>query len=119
MPIDLHLVEHAIALAQHRRYARAAKALHISQPTLSRSIAALEESLGVRLFDRGRGGVEPTVFGRLLLERGAVLLADAAALSGEFRAVCRRMSSRWIALQAEAQRLCDRGVAPADSRVLQ
>ena len=85
MPIDLHLVEHAIALAQHRRYARAAKALHISQPTLSRSIAALEESLGVRLFDRGRGGVEPTVFGRLLLERGAVLLADAAALQREIQ----------------------------------
>lgn len=46
-------------------------------------------------------------------------LAEAATLSGEFRAVCRRMSSRWVALQAEAQRLCDRGVAPADSRVLQ
>ena len=46
-------------------------------------------------------------------------LAEAATLSAEFRAVCRRMSSRWIALQAEAQRLCDRGVAPTDSRVLQ
>ena len=78
--IDLRLLGHAIALAQHRSYGRAAKALHVSQPTLSRGIAGLEESLGMRLFDRGRAGVEPTVFGRLLLERGASLLADEAAL---------------------------------------
>ncbi len=85
MPVDLRLLQHAIALAQHRSYARAAKALHVSQPTLSRSIAGLEDSLGVRLFDRGRGGVEPTPFGRLLLERGAVLLADEAALRREIQ----------------------------------
>ena len=76
MPLDLRLLESAIALAHHRSYARASKALHVSQPTLSRSIAGLEDSLGVRLFDRGRGGVDPTPFGRLLLERGAALLAD-------------------------------------------
>jgi len=46
-------------------------------------------------------------------------LAEAVTLSGEFRAVCRRMASRWTALQSEAQRRCDGGVAPADSRVLQ
>jgi DNA-binding transcriptional LysR family regulator len=85
MAIDLRLLEQAIALAHHRSYARAAKVLHVSQPTLSRSIAGLEESLGVRLFDRGRGGVEPTVFGRVLLERGATLLADEAALQRELQ----------------------------------
>ena len=85
MTVDLHLLEHAIALAHHRSYARASKALHVSQPTLSRSIAGLEETLGVRLFDRGRGGVEPTPFGRVLLERGAALLADEAALRREIQ----------------------------------
>ena len=85
MTLDLRLVEHAIALAHHRSYARAAKVLHVSQPTLSRRIAGLEESLGVRLFDRGRGGVEPTPFGRVLLERGAALLADEAALRREIQ----------------------------------
>jgi DNA-binding transcriptional LysR family regulator len=83
MPIELRLLEHAIVLARHRSYARAAKALHVSQPTLSRTIAGLEEALGVRLFDRGRGGVEPTAFGRLLIERGAALLADEATLRRE------------------------------------
>jgi DNA-binding transcriptional LysR family regulator len=85
MAIDLHLVEHALALAHHRSFARASKALHVSQPTLSRGIAALEDSLGVRLFDRGQRGVEPTVFGRLLLERGALLLADDSALRREIQ----------------------------------
>jgi DNA-binding transcriptional LysR family regulator len=83
--IDLRPLEYAIALAHHRSYGRAAKALRVSQPTLSRNIAALEHSLGVRLFDRGRGGVEPTAFGRLLIERGAVLLADEAALRRELQ----------------------------------
>ena len=83
--MDLRLIDQAIALARHRSFAAAAKALHLSQPTLSRGIAALEESLGVRLFDRGRGQVEPTLFGRLLLERGAALLADEAALRCEIR----------------------------------
>ena len=46
-------------------------------------------------------------------------LAAAPALSGEFRAVCRRMAERWTVLQREAQALCDRGVAIADTRVLQ
>ena len=55
-------------------------------------------------------------------------LAAAPALSGEFRAVCRRMAERWtvlpllhekLVLQREAQALCDRGVAIADTRVLQ
>jgi DNA-binding transcriptional LysR family regulator len=85
MAVDLRLIEQAIALAHHRSYGRAAKALHVSQPTLSRSIAALETSLGVRLFDRGSRGVVPTAFGRVLLERGAALLADGAALQREIQ----------------------------------
>lgn len=83
MPLDLHSISHALVLAKHGNFRRAARALHISQPTLSRNIAALERSLGVRLFDRTRSGVEPTVFGRLVVERGTELLAGAADLRRE------------------------------------
>jgi DNA-binding transcriptional LysR family regulator len=76
--VDLHLLSHAIALAKHGTYARAAEALHVSQPTLSRQIASLEAALGVRLFDRGRKGVSPTAFGRLLLHRASLLVLEAA-----------------------------------------
>jgi len=76
--VDLTLLSHALALARHGNYARTAEALHISQPALSRQIAALEDSLGVRLFDRGRKGITPTAFGRLLLHRASLLVSEAA-----------------------------------------
>jgi hypothetical protein len=50
--------------------------MNISQPTLSRGIAALERALGVPLFDRTRKGALSTVFGRVLLERGEFMLRD-------------------------------------------
>jgi DNA-binding transcriptional LysR family regulator len=83
MALDLRLIRHALALAQHGHFRRAARALHISQPTLSRNVATLEKSLGVRLFDRTPAGVEPTAFGRLVLERGGKLLAGETELLRE------------------------------------
>lgn len=68
--IEIRLLRHVLALNEHRNFARAAEYLHISQPALSRSIAGIEQSLGVKLFDRTASGVEPTSFGRLLIERG-------------------------------------------------
>lgn len=85
MAMNLRLVHQAVALARHRNFARAAKALHVTQPTLSRGIAALEEQLGVRLFDRDPKGVRPTTFGEVLLQRGAALLDRADDLSREIQ----------------------------------
>ena len=64
---DMRRLRHALALAEHRNFARAAAALHITQPALSRSIQALEEGMGVLLFDRSPRDVEPTAFGELVL----------------------------------------------------
>jgi DNA-binding transcriptional LysR family regulator len=75
---ELRHLRHALGLAEHRNFARAAEALHISQSALSRSIQSLEESLGVILFDRSHSGVEPTIFGQLLLKNARDL--DLAAL---------------------------------------
>ncbi|MGA8053032.1 MAG: LysR family transcriptional regulator [Burkholderiales bacterium] len=83
--IELRLVRHALALNRFRNFARAAEALHLTQPSLSRSIAALEEMVGVQLFDRGKRGVEPTAFGKLVLERGEALLAGEAGLRRELQ----------------------------------
>ena len=71
--IDLRHLRHALALAEHGNFARAADACHITQPALTRSIQSLEAALGVTLFDRRRGGVEPTAFGRLVLDHAAGL----------------------------------------------
>ena len=83
--VELRLIRHALALAQHRNFARAAGALNIAQPSLSRSIAALERVLGVRLFDRSHKGVTPTPYGRVLLEQGEAVLKRETDLRREIR----------------------------------
>ncbi len=83
MNLDLKLIRHVLSLAKHRNFARAADALHISQPALSRSIARLEAALGVLLFDRTREGVVPTDYGRVLIERGGAIMNGAQELRRE------------------------------------
>jgi DNA-binding transcriptional LysR family regulator len=70
----LRQLAHAQALARLRSFRSAAQVLHLSQPALTRSIRALEESLGVPLFDRLPGGVEPTAFGEQFLRKAASVL---------------------------------------------
>jgi DNA-binding transcriptional LysR family regulator len=55
---------------------KAAQRLNTVQPAVSRSIAELEHALGVRLLDRRRQGVEPTEYGRALLDCGAAVFDD-------------------------------------------
>jgi DNA-binding transcriptional LysR family regulator len=83
--LDLKLLHQAQTLARHRNFARAAEALHLTQPALSRSIAGLEDALGEKLFDRTRQGVEPTSFGRMLLARAEALIDGAAELERDFK----------------------------------
>ncbi len=55
---------------------KAAQRLNTGQPAISRSIADLEHALGVRLLDRDHQGVEPTPYGRALLDCGAAVFDD-------------------------------------------
>lgn len=81
--LDINLIRLALVLAKHGNFARAAESLHMAQPTLSRSIARLEATLGVTIFDRTRDGVVPTEFGRLVIERGRQLLDGSRELFRE------------------------------------
>lgn len=83
MTIDIRLLRQVLALSKHRNFARAAESLHISQPALSRSIAGLEQSLGVQLFDRTPGGVEPTICGQAVIDRGQDILKKERELRRE------------------------------------
>jgi DNA-binding transcriptional LysR family regulator len=80
MKLDLHRLRHIITVAEFRSFSRAAEVLAITQPALSRSIATLEEDLGVRIFDRGRSGVFITQAGVELVAGAERLLAQAQAL---------------------------------------
>ena len=64
---DLHVL---FAVMQWGSMAKAAHHLAVSQPVVSAAIAGLEQTLGVRLLDRTRRGVEPTIYGRALLNHG-------------------------------------------------
>lgn len=57
---------HARALLNHRNFRKASDTENISQPAFSRSIANLENYLGVTLFNRQRGNITPTPYGELL-----------------------------------------------------
>jgi DNA-binding transcriptional LysR family regulator len=64
---DMHIL---LAAVESGSMAKAAEHLAISQPVVSRAIASLEHTLGVRLLDRSRSGITPTLYGRALLTHG-------------------------------------------------
>ena len=70
---DLHVL---MAVVQAGSMSKAAQVLNTTQPAISRSIADLEHTIGVRLLDRGRQGVEPTEYGRALLDGGVAMFDD-------------------------------------------
>jgi DNA-binding transcriptional LysR family regulator len=72
-PHDLHIF---MAVVEQGNMARAADSLAISRPVVSRTIADLEQALGVRLLDRSPQGVEPTLYGRALLKRSVAVFDE-------------------------------------------
>src|SRR5262245_16843246 len=78
---DLRQLRHFVALADHAHFARAAEAVNLSQPALSRSIQALESQLNCQLVDRNPRGITLTAHGRLVLEHARRLLAGSRALN--------------------------------------
>lgn len=87
MNLDLKMLHYAVVLARHRHFGRAAAALDISQPTLSRNIAALERQLGMRLFERSNRDVVTTPAGEDSLRMAEELIARAEALSNRLELV--------------------------------
>ena len=70
---DLHIL---LTVVQRGSMAKAAAALTISQPAVSKAIADMEHTLGLRLLDRSRNGIEPTAYGRALVRRGLAIFDE-------------------------------------------
>jgi DNA-binding transcriptional LysR family regulator len=78
--LDLRKLRYFVAVADALNFGRAAEALMIAQPVLSRQIRAFEDELGVQLFVRDTRGTELTDQGQLLYGEAEALLASAAAV---------------------------------------
>lgn len=83
LPFTLRQMQYALAVAETRNFRRAADLCAVAQPSLSSQLAALEHSLGVTLFERGKGGVRVTPPGQVLLARMERILAEGRELGQE------------------------------------
>lgn len=70
--LKLREIQVLLAVSECGSMIKAAHRLGMSQPAVSSAIANLEMALGVRLFDRGPRGVEPTIYAQVLIKRGRV-----------------------------------------------
>ena len=77
--IELRHLRYFVSVAEHLHFGRAALALHVAQPSLSRQIKDLEYHLGVTLFERGPRGVSLTIEGKLLIAESRCILSDFSA----------------------------------------
>jgi DNA-binding transcriptional LysR family regulator len=74
--LKLRDVDILLAVIQSGSMGKAARALDMSQPAVSKAVAELEHTLGVRLLDRSRQGAEPTPYGRALIKRGVAMFDE-------------------------------------------
>lgn len=84
--LEMFKLEQFVVLAHHRSYTTAAAALHVSQPTLTRTIQGLERTVQAKLFDRGRNGVALTDIGTDLLRHAEDLLRHAGSVEADIAA---------------------------------
>lgn len=87
--MDLRQLEYAVAVADHGSFTRAARVMHVSQPTLSHGVRALETSLGFDVFDRLGRAVAPTGAGQVVIDGARRVLREVAALGATAGAVGR------------------------------
>ena len=85
--MELRTIRYFLAAAREENMTRAAQALHVTQPTLSKQIQALEDELGKKLFIRHSFSIELTEEGMLLRKRAEDLVSMADKIAGEFAAL--------------------------------
>ena len=85
--MELYQLRGFAAVAELGHLTRAAEKLHLSQPALSAQIKALEDELGVTLFERSASGMALTAAGKRLLPEANRVLSDAGSLHAIARTI--------------------------------
>ena len=79
--MDIRSLRQVVAIRKYGSFAKAADALGVSQPNLSKSVARLEDELKLKLFDRTAKGSELTPIGELIFERADAVIAETRDLA--------------------------------------
>ncbi len=82
--MELRVLNYFLAIAREENFTRAAQQLHLTQPTLSRQIADLEQELGVKLFIRSNHNIILTEDGMILKRRAQEILSLADKTKRDF-----------------------------------
>lgn len=82
--MEIRTLRYFLAVAREENMSRAAKQLHVTQPTLSKQLKALEEELGKKLFTRHSFSIKLTDEGVLLRDRASDLIQMADKIESEF-----------------------------------
>ena len=77
--MQLHQLRYMVTVAEEGRFTRAARRLHVAQPSISSAVAALEQELGAPLFHRNRTEITLTGAGEVFLPWARQVLADCEA----------------------------------------
>lgn len=82
--MELRVLNYFLAIAREENFTKAAQQLHVTQPTLSRQIADLEQELGVKLFVRSNHSIILTEDGMILKRRAQEILSLADKTKRDF-----------------------------------
>lgn len=81
--VDIHALSYFKLVAEMGHLTRAAGKLRVAQPSLSRTIAGLEEDLGVKLFDRVGSGIRLNRYGKIVLKHTNNILRELRDIGDE------------------------------------
>lgn len=89
-------LEYILSIDTHRHFGKAARACHVTQPTLSAAVAKLEEELGVILFDRAVQPIVPTQDGVPIIEQARIAIAEVAKIAILASGAVKEVSGRLV-----------------------
>ncbi len=72
--MNIQQLEYILALEKHRNFVKAAQACFVTQPTLSAMVSKLEDELDVKIFDRSRHPMLPTLEGKAILVQAQLII---------------------------------------------
>ena len=85
--MDIELIKEFILVAQHGNLSQASDELHISQPVLSRHLAAIEKEVGAELLDRTTTPMRPTPIGKIFIDGASEIYGNYQTLIGKLRRI--------------------------------